>query len=475
MPKRKRTDYDEYAGDRHLRMRKQSAQNELVRSKKLLHRALKTAKGFERQKLCKRLKLATANNQPGEVKRINREMEVLKTLDVGKATDAQLHRALLKVKEFRKSEVLPEEVGRDLPRPEGGEDEIKALHNVTSNMCKARVVRDVIIDMVGRMYIAMGIPTPVKGGKGEEGKKEMRPAVGKKNGIVNDEDGDPQSQIKEEDEENGLDEASWDVFDTNREIKTDEDEGQGEGQDSLDDEELKRYDALLGASSGEESFHEEDYIPRTKSEPTNRFSFSPTPSLSPSISLSPSPLPTPEPELRLRKTPRMKSEPAKAGGSTFLPTLMGGYWSGSESEPSDLEDARPVRKNRPGQMARRAIWEKKYGDKAEHIKSGKGPVADARSRDDGWDPKRGARDTFGRGRGRGRGSNARGGAKSMNRKERRTLMGGTGENAVAIQPRRDTPKKRDDVGVLHPSWQAAKKAKEMKNMASFQGKKVTFD
>jgi len=35
--------------------------------------------------------------------------------------------------------------------------------------------------------------------------------------------------------------------------------------------------------------------------------------------------------------------------------------------------------------------------------------------------------------------------------------------------------RRDDAGVLHPSWQAAKMRKEMKRPAKFEGKKVTFD
>jgi len=35
--------------------------------------------------------------------------------------------------------------------------------------------------------------------------------------------------------------------------------------------------------------------------------------------------------------------------------------------------------------------------------------------------------------------------------------------------------KKDDAGPLHPSWEAAKKAKEAKQMASFQGKKVVFE
>ncbi|KAE8453225.1 hypothetical protein EG329_011292 [Mollisiaceae sp. DMI_Dod_QoI] len=519
MPKRKRSGNDEDSGDRIIRRRKQAVQDELTRSKKLLHRALKTAKGFERQKLGKRLKVATTNNVPEEVKRINNEIEALKTLDLDKVTVAQLHRCLLKVKEFRDSELLPEEVSKDLPKPKGSEEEIKAMHNVTSGMCNAKVVREEIARVLGRMYAAMGIHVPVKEPQEKQLKKEEdnnadingRDTAERKVSVKVDKR-QPSSKPEENEDDNAninngdrkkrnvkfeMDEGqplanhkdnakdeedvdSWEGFDSNK-----ENEGQEEhdDQESLDEEELQQYDALLGASSDEESFHKEDWLPKERPEQT-RFSFSPSPSLLPSISasLSPSPSPElspevspePEPEARPKKASKAKPAPTKAGKSTFLPSLMGGYWSGSESEASDLEDARPFKKNRPGQMARRAIWEKKYGEKANHIKTGQGPVA-ARGKDDGWDPKRGAKDTSGTGRGRGGGSTGRGGARVMNRKERRSLVGGTGENATPIMPRTEAPKKRDDVGILHPSWQAAKKAKEMKQSASFQGKKVTFD
>ncbi|KAI0320168.1 Bud-site selection protein [Amylostereum chailletii] len=56
--------------------------------------------------------------------------------------------------------------------------------------------------------------------------------------------------------------------------------------------------------------------------------------------------------------------------STFLPSLSVGFTRGdSESEWSDNESQHPdgVRKNRRGQRARRAIWEKKYGRGAKHL------------------------------------------------------------------------------------------------------------
>ncbi|GAW05739.1 Bud-site selection protein [Lentinula edodes] len=59
------------------------------------------------------------------------------------------------------------------------------------------------------------------------------------------------------------------------------------------------------------------------------------------------------------------------GESTFLPTLSAGFVRGSDSDWSDKEeDAADFgqKKNRRGQRARRAIWEKKYGKNANHKK-----------------------------------------------------------------------------------------------------------
>src|SRR3954468_10675479 len=107
MPKRKRATY-ENDGDRALQTQKKGIAEKLTQSKKLLHRALKTAKGFERQKLGKRLKLATEQDISEDVKRMNREIEALKKLNLDKVTEAHLHKTLLKVKVIAESELLPE-------------------------------------------------------------------------------------------------------------------------------------------------------------------------------------------------------------------------------------------------------------------------------------------------------------------------------------------------------------------------------
>lgn len=149
--------------------------------------------------------------------------------------------------------------------------------------------------------------------------------------------------------------------------------------------------------------------------------------------------------------PAKKGAVAKPNKSSFIPSLtMGGYISGSGSDLDDDVDIAP-KKNRRGQRARQKIWEQKYKAKANHLKN--------QERSAGWDPKRGAVG----------GSQPRfaKGANSMPLQNSRRNVG----ESVAKKP----PKK-DDSGPLHPSWEAAKRAKERNSApVPFQGKKISFD
>ncbi|KAL2266045.1 hypothetical protein VTJ83DRAFT_5397 [Remersonia thermophila] len=173
-----------------------------------------------------------------------------------------------------------------------------------------------------------------------------------------------------------------------------------------------------------------------------------------------------------------------------LPTLMAGYISGSESA-SEIDDA-PARKNRRGQRARQAIWEKKYGEKAKHLQK--------QARDAGWDLKRGAVEPGAKpwkqgirnpllDKGKNKGAAAEGGDSGPtggNAKGRGHGPAGrrgpqAGKDSKPNQSHQGPPKKapapraRDDTGPLHPSWEAKRKAKEKMLTAPFQGKKITFD
>lgn len=105
-----------------------------------------------------------------------------------------------------------------------------------------------------------------------------------------------------------------------------------------------------------------------------------------------------------------------------------------------------------GQKARQALWEKKFGKGAKHIAAGKMSIEQER------EMKR---------------------AEKMGRKVRDVSKGGRGvrgdfrndksnANMVDVKP-------KVDQGPLHPSWEAAKKAKDQKANATFSGKKVVFD
>ncbi|KAG8792983.1 hypothetical protein FRC12_004258 [Ceratobasidium sp. 428] len=171
------------------------------------------------------------------------------------------------------------------------------------------------------------------------------------------------------------------------------------------------------------------------------------------------------------------TEPNKAGaGSRFLPSLATGFIRG-DSDGSDIEDAdvAPMRKNRRGQRARKAIWEKKFGRNANHVKKAREEAIASR------------------GRGRGRGGVGRGGASGVGRG---VISNGTrgedagvsrGRSARARPPPVELPTTQDggwgqrtakkaEEKPMHPSWIAKQrlKAKEAVGGMPSQGKKIVF-
>jgi hypothetical protein len=170
-----------------------------------------------------------------------------------------------------------------------------------------------------------------------------------------------------------------------------------------------------------------------------------------SVSLSPEPEPSPPLE-RKREKPKAEKKSRQpresVKDSTFLPTLMGGYISGSESA-SDVEMEIAPRKNRLGQRQRRLRAEKKYGSKASHLKKQR------MNRDDGWDMKRGAvGEEDDRKKPWKRGINNPLATETSNAGQDGPT---TGQGEPTKSPKKIPPKKSDD---LHPSWAARKKAKE---------------
>ena len=183
-----------------------------------------------------------------------------------------------------------------------------------------------------------------------------------------------------------------------------------------------------------------------------------------------SPLRSPSPQLAVTKSPNRNKDSQAIKATTFLPSLtLGGYWSNSDSAASDSDSQAAnihIRKNRMGQQARRQLWEKKFGHKANHIKK--------QGRDQGWDLKKGAQE----GDESGSRARERAGSGNITRGSRQRILfqGASGANSDPVGVRRVKPGKTGKLdGPLHPSWIAAKKMKEGKKATVFAGKKIVFE
>ncbi|KAK3342756.1 Bud-site selection protein [Neurospora tetraspora] len=558
-----------------------------------LHHALKTAKGFERQRQSKRLH---DRSTPQDKKaRIENEIVVLKSLDLYQAAHAHLCFSLLRIKRIAECPNLPEAVKRGVSKPMLTEEERTALHNVTSALCARQEVRTVTDKAIVGICKAMGIEPPEKKGKKgknqpkekeglkteeakenrdnkttkdkkeeekkdtkvdkkakEKGKKDDKPTEktktkekpAKKEAVAEQNSDHDEEPVNEEEEEKVLSKyddllggssSESDADDEEArfaskaavkkrpiakeldpmEITDDEEGGYGDDLDPMEitDDEAEDGDSEQNGDGSDDEFEgfsdSEDEGSNTKlqeeqSEDENQDEEEDdSDSDNSGIDAAPS-----------KKKSKSSSSTANTQklqnftmDSTFLPTLMGGYISGSESA-SDV-DVAPARKNRRGQRARQAIWEKKFKEEAKHLKK------QQNARDAGWDMKRGAVESSdgkpwkkgslldiknkgkeggeeggedkggdaqtggagaaaARGGDRGRGGGGRGGRGGAGRGG--SFGSGRGDAGAAPAPPARAPTKRDDSGPLHPSWEAKKKAKEKEMMsAPFQGKKITFD
>ncbi|RKF54523.1 putative cellular morphogenesis protein [Golovinomyces cichoracearum] len=495
MPKRKLVTYKD---DDRIRAKVAKL---LGNARKEFHSILKTAKCFERQRLGKRLTRAdTAESKS----RINTEIAMLKSPDLNEKLNSHFNKILLKVKVFVESGLLPDEIKKADKVNLGSLTEDAALNNVVSGILNMKAVRNFTKQLISDTYIAMGIPATFD---------HLSTSATPKNKILNNEIEQDETSEGNKCEQNTVESPEWEGFESNdEEEKILHEQSCSNGYinttNSCEVDKFSDYEDLIGDSSDEKSFDiKEHQSQKYQKAQTNSANHSSTTSLDQYCSDSSLHSETSSKSsirpLKKQKSSITKSTSSsvKAGtSSTFLPTLMGGYWSGSEESASDLEDFTPApKKNRRGQMARRALAEKKYGKMANHLKTIRGSSSKSGNRksgkDSGWDPKRGAisddaaalsKMPFRNHRHNGRINqfNAmtkfNAGSLSQNRNKDKT----NSQSGIRFEREyiKNTPgteagnsgRKKDDQGVLHPSWQAAKRAKEMKQTAKFQGKKITF-
>ncbi|PVI05559.1 Bud-site selection protein [Periconia macrospinosa] len=428
--------------------RKKLCAERIAAAQKPLLSALRHAAALERQKFSRRKKNAKSTTNDKASQRLEVEYTKLKQLDLTKLAEQHLRRTIGKVKSLRENDDIPEKE----KVAEKVEQDV-ALLNVQGRLFKVDAVRKVMDEVIDDLKEIVGAGATTGKGQGEapeaKNKKKTKSAEVEEEEVPMDIEAFDSDVLAafdariaapssaDEDSEDSLSEGhrppsvGESESEDDDEFDLDEDVESGEDASPI----LANGDSIAEESSDSGALHDSDI--ESESEPEVDEVSTSLPKLKPKATLV--------------------EKPSK---STFLPSLShAAYVSGSESEASDLDADLAPRKNRRGQKARQKIWEKKYGDKAKH--------KEKEDRAKGWDAKRGAVSGDRRG-GQGRGNGPPRGYGPEK----------SGENAIPLGKKKVT--KRDDVGNLHPSWQAAKAAKEKKtglkiDLSANSSKKVVFD
>ena len=451
-----------------MKRQKKQLQARLTAAQKPLVAALRLGAGFERQKHSRRKKTAVQKKDTKALTRLDDEYRVLKALDLEKVAEQHIRRTIGKVKRLKDHEALPESV-RDIEK-EGDQAKL----NVLARLYKVAAVKKEVDALIDDLKEIVG------GGEGvaqveSVGEEQSRSKKEKKRKVEEEEDVD----MLDLSDEDGV---AARLFNARIAAPSSGEESDGDLSDDerppsiadSDSEHDPDADLEAASNSDAESFADFSASNSGSDAPANR-SIAPPSDLSDSESASDS---ASSISLTIPRNSKPAKEKSVPNASTFLPGLShAAYISGDESASS--LDEKP-RKNRRGQRARQKIAEAKYGKAAKHIEKNE--------RKQGWDAKRGAVSSEG--------------ARPGNRRDRRAAERGmkakggrgpviSGENAAPLGKRRGEggvpaaggvkkgPKK-DDTGPLHPSWAAAKAAKESKKLKIDLGgakaaKKITFD
>ena len=436
----------------------------LTSALKPLVSALRLGAGFERQKYSRRKKSAQSNSDAKVQGRLEVEYGVLKTLDLEKVADQHLRKTVGKVKSLRDAEALQSYLNGASGGAEKGYEgrslaKDPATLNVTARLYKVPAVKKVVDGVVNDLKSIVGVA--VVGGDTQSATK--RPVQKQKTLARGETESENTQEASDETEDPfttfGARIAAPSSAEEDSEDSVPDDDRPPSIGDSASEHDPE--DDLHAGSEDEEedSFHgfsSEKDIEETVSKSEQKFPFR-TISSSASIdsdseSISDRPIDTVKSNLRVNNN-------APTTSSAFIPALShAAYISGSESEASDLDIDIAPKKNRRGQRARQKIAEAKYGAKAKHL--------DKIERNKGWDAKRGA-------------VGDRQGPRERGRDRKGPLQ--SGGNAEPLGQKRSAGVKWDDKGELHPSWQAAKAAKESKKLkiavagAKPLGNKVVFD
>ncbi|CAB11709.1 Protein bud22 [Schizosaccharomyces pombe] len=358
--------------------------------KKKISQALKKASTFERQKLVRRIKNCRASEDADTLGRFEAEFEFAKQFDFTKFVDYCYYKKILKNKDFRK--LLNENLHVDFPA-DLTED---AQRNTVARILNSKQLSDAIrnINSILEKYLRFLNPDlqELSDKKAVSSTQKPIKTIGKVD--LSNKSTSNQDQVDNTHVQNSTDGVNQDT---------------GMILDNTEDKEINKSMSYSMKNEGvkESSLQNATLI--------NRKSII---------------------------DDEMLEIPLGKHNNTNLPALTAGFLDPVESDDEfvekELEEVDiPKRKNRRGQRARQAIWEKKYGKGANHL------IKKATE-------ERSIRE------------------ERQRKYEERQAKRAARENAFTEH---QTPQKPEQ---LHPSWEAKRKQK-MPSSAAFQGKKIVFD
>ncbi|RPD62443.1 Bud-site selection protein [Lentinus tigrinus ALCF2SS1-7] len=456
---------------------KKETQGEIL-SKKLHHglhevrKAAKKAAAFELRKLVKRLKQARAQDAKGKPVKgddpaeMERQLEVLKHADPEQFANTALKTKILKDKLLAQNDdvqaALADKLSANLVAPqESGSSAAKVHGRLLSSKILAEAVH-AVVDTLREVLDPSLAKDKAKAKKGAEEEADDdesadeedvvgRPGKGKKARLAEESEREEHEEEDEEGSDLGVDDAGWESGTVDGGEDASWESGTVDGGD----------DGVIGSSDEDEDEDDENGEDESADESSDE-----------------------PPKAKVKATAKDTKSKSKAtsGESTFLPSLSVGFTRG-DSDASDISDgeADAPRKNRRGQRARRAIWEKKYGRNANHVKEHQAEQDSRRQRRDG--PRGGGGGGSGNAGGPGKpqwqargsgGAPPRHGAQKLFVAPQRTDGGWAGRTAGASANPKTGGSKEEKA--LHPSWEAKRKLKEKMNpgIVLAQGKKIKF-
>ncbi|KAG6918760.1 hypothetical protein DXG01_011951 [Tephrocybe rancida] len=312
----------------------------LHHSLKEVKKAAKKAKAFETQKFIKKLKdLRKKSESSGEMGETEQQLELLKELDHELVATTALKTKLNKSRILRENEDVQAAISKELVTEITPATQGTGVAKVQSRLLSSKILAVEVATAVTnlRHVIQPLAPSLEPAGENEQIPERPQKAEAKivkektlptKAAVISPASVEDVEGEEELDEDAEIDDEGWE----SGTVEEDGTEGQG-GWES----------GSINGGSSEDSEDDEELAVL--------------------------------PPKKMKKAPAPIRATAKPAGmrSTFLPSLSVGFTRG-ESDDSDLSETEikvadiDIKKNRRGQRARRAIWEKKFGKDANHKK-----------------------------------------------------------------------------------------------------------